>query len=93
VAASVKVDGAKIEHLRKYRANLTRKQMATALGISQPALYYIERGKQRTSVGTLQRIAAMFGESPETFERTWLTDEERGALDGEVEEEELAEVG
>jgi transcriptional regulator with XRE-family HTH domain len=87
VAASVRVDGAKIERLRKYRANLTRKQMAVAIGISEPALYYIERTKQRTSQATLKRIAALFGESPESFERTEPTPEERASLE---EDEELA---
>lgn len=65
MAPSVRVDGRKIEHLRKTRASLTRKQMATALGISEPALYYIERSTQRTSPQTLKRIAALFGVAPE----------------------------
>lgn len=62
---SVKVDGARIEHLRKARANLTRRAAATALGISETALYFIERSPQRTKPATLKRIAALLNESPE----------------------------
>lgn len=65
MAASVKVDGAKIEYLRKARAGLSRKDAATILDISPTALYMIERSSQRTKPATLKRIAILLKENPE----------------------------
>jgi DNA-binding XRE family transcriptional regulator len=65
VAASVNVDGTRIEHLRKTRAGLNRTEAAAALDISATALYMIERHPQRTRPQTLKRIAALLGERPE----------------------------
>lgn len=67
--ASVEVDGAEIERLRKERAGLSRRGMARALGMSEVALYYIERGRRDgrsyTQPETLQRIAALLRARPE----------------------------
>lgn len=67
MAASVKVDGARIEHLRKTRAGLSRTDAALALGISTTALYLIERSPQRTRPQTLKRIALLLEERPENL--------------------------
>ena len=67
--ASVEVNGAEIERLRKERAGLSRRDMARAMGMSEVALYYIERGRRNgrscTQPETLQRIAALLRVKPE----------------------------
>lgn len=67
LAASVRVDGERIEHLRKTRLGMSRKDAATVLGLSATALYMIERSSKRTRPATLKRIAAFLREDPENL--------------------------
>lgn len=65
--ASVGVNGPLIEHYRKSKACLTRKEAARVLGMSETTLYYIERGRRgryRTSPPTLKRIALLMKVEP-----------------------------
>ena len=64
MSSSVEVNGPLIERLRKTRACLSRREAARRLGMSETALYYIERGKKgkySTQVETLPKIADLLG--------------------------------
>ena len=66
--SSVEVNGPLIEHYRKTRACLSRKQAASRLGITESALHYIERGREgryRTQPETLRKIAGLLEVRPE----------------------------
>lgn len=70
MASSVKVDGQLIEQLRMTRACLSREAAARTIGISTPALYYIERGRNgrhRTRPETLGKIARVLNVEPESL--------------------------
>lgn len=66
--ASVEVNGPLIEHYRKTRACLSRKEAAQKLNMTEPALYFIERGREgrhRTQPKTLRKIAKLLKVSSE----------------------------
>ena len=70
----VHVDGELIEHYRKVRACITRKEAARQLGMSETALFYIEKGRlsdgerlMRTTPETLRKIAQLLRVSPEVL--------------------------
>lgn len=72
VPASVEVNGPLIEHYRKTRACLSRRDAAKKLKISEPALYFIERGRDgrhRTRPVTLRKIARLLKATPEELAR------------------------
>lgn len=96
--ASVEVNGAKIEHLRKVRIGLSRRDAARVLNMSEVGLYYIERGRgrgsskvSRTQPDTLQRIAALLRANPE--ELTEDESEANGKAGGEANGEVDGEAG
>jgi len=60
--SSVEVNGPLIEHYRKTKACLSREDAARKIGLTAPALYYIERGRAgryRTQPETLRKIAKL----------------------------------
>ncbi|MDP9439188.1 MAG: helix-turn-helix domain-containing protein [Actinomycetota bacterium] len=59
-AAAVKVDGSKIRDLRK-ALNLSQRDAAKKIGISQPHLSRLERGGWTTPYQTAQKIAKVLG--------------------------------
>jgi transcriptional regulator with XRE-family HTH domain len=72
MASSVDVNGQLIEHLRKTRACLSRRDAARRLKLSEPTLYFIERGRNgryRTQPETLARIARLLNVEPSEIAR------------------------
>ncbi|SDG72213.1 Transcriptional regulator, contains XRE-family HTH domain [Thermoanaerobacter thermohydrosulfuricus] len=52
--------GKKLQELRKQRG-LTQEQVARHLGITQNQLSYYETGAREIDIGTLQRLARLYG--------------------------------
>ena len=69
MAYSIEVDGKEIERLRLEKLAMNRQEFGDKVGITNSALWAIERKPQRTRPDTLRKIAKALGVKPQTLVR------------------------
>lgn len=67
--SGVNVKGEKIEKLRLEKMVMDRKEFGEAVGLSDSAVWAIERKPQRAKPATLRRIAEVLGVKPQDLVR------------------------
>lgn len=67
VQATAQIVTAVAANIRSARGTTSRRELATALGLDQLAIYRWETGKVRPSTANLAALAAHFGRDPGWF--------------------------